>query len=286
MLRTPLLARFVLPAITATMFFASAAFARPADDAKEGDSTADETSSEKGKDAAEPENSIWNTTEDPTKAYRYIGARYRHVIVPQFVLNLFAAGGALSHVPIAGLEFGTRRDHIELVFSLSYADYATGDLMFKGKDEPDIGYEKVNSDLGVIFGKAEILYEIPLDKKSRFALLIGGGVGIGGVIGDLYRSQAYPLEPGADPADPSQWGRCSSSGVPDVAYCSNDNEHFGNYAEPSWIGGGAKPIVFPWIALPQVSFRYKPLRFLQARVDAGLALSSGFYFGGSIDYIL
>ena len=288
--RTALLTRFVLPAIGASMFFASTAFARPADDAKEGESTADKSSSEKDKEVVVPADSIWNTTEDHTKSYKYVGARYRHVIVPQFVLNLFADGGALSHVPVAGLEFGTRRDHVEYIFSLSYADYATGDLLMKGKGEPNFNYELINSDLGVIFGKVEILYEIPLDKKSRFAFLIGGGVGIGAVVGDLYQSQAYPKQPvaigGDPPTDPKQWGRCSASGVPDTAYCSNDNDHFGKYAQPSWAGGGSKPFVFPWIALPQVSFRYKPLKFLQARVDLGLALSSGFYFGGSIDYIL
>jgi hypothetical protein len=239
----------------------------------------------KDKDAAASADDIWNTTEDSTKAYRYVGARYRHVVVPKFVLNLFADGGALSHVPVAGFEFGTRRDHVEYIFSLSFADYATGDIMFKGKGEPDITYEKVNSDLAVIFAKVEILYEIPLDKKSHFALLIGGGVGIGGVVGDLYRAQAHPVT-GSDPSQPGQWGRCSASGVPDIAYCSDNNDHFGNYSEPSWANGGSKPFVFPWIALPQVSFRYKPLKFLQARADVGLALSSGFYFGGSIDYIL
>jgi hypothetical protein len=328
MVRTALLIPFASSTIAASMFLASAAFARPTDDAKGGDATVSKPSDDKDKgsasgadsaedvrcpkdekdkaaaeladpslkircqkksaddkDAAVPADSIWNTKEDPTKTYRYVGARYRHVVVPQFVLNLFADGGALSHVPVAGLEFGTRRDHVEYIFSVSYADYSTGDLMFKGKSEPDISYEKVNSDLGVIFAKMEILYEIPLDKNSHFAFLIGGGVGIGGVVGDLYRSQAYPVT-GSDPNVPSQWGRCSSSGVPDVAYCSDNNQHFGKYTEPSWASGGSKPFIFPWIALPQASFRYKPLKFLQARADVGLALSSGFYFGGSIDYIL
>lgn len=285
MLRTAFLTRFFLPVIGASMFFVSAAFARPADDVKEGDSTAEKPTTEKKEENAKPAEGIWDTAEDPTKSYRYVGARYRHVVVPQFVLNLFADGGALSHVPVAGLEFGTRRDHVEYIFSLSFADYATGDLMFKGKSEPNESYEKVNSDLGVIFGKVEILYEIPLDKKSHFALLIGGGVGIGGVVGDLYRAQAYPVS-GSDPSNPSQWGRCTASGVPDNAYCSDNNDHFGKYSEPSWAGGGSKPFIFPWIALPQVSFRYKPFKFLQARADVGLALSSGFYFGGSIDYIL
>lgn len=287
MLRTALVTRFVPLAIGASMIFVSTAFADSADEAKGGDSSADTSSADK-QAAPSGDNDIWNTTEEPTKSYKYVGARYRHVIVPQFVLNLFSDGGALSHVPIAGAEFGSRRDHVEYVFSLSYADYSTPDLLFKGKGQPDIAYEKINSDLGVLFGKVEILYEIPLDKKSRFAFLIGGGVGIGGVFGDLYRSQVYPKdEQNIDRQDPSQWKKCQSLNDPfSPIYCANDNTAFGNYAEPSWASGGSKPFVFPWIALPQASFRYKPLKFLQARVDLGLALSSGFYFGGSIDYIL
>lgn len=286
MLRTARFLRCALPAIGASVLFASTALALPAEDAKEGDSSAAKASSERGKDDARPAGNSADTAEEAGKSYRYVGLRYRHVIVPQFLLNLFVDGGASSHVPIAGAEFGTRRDHVEYIFSLSYADYSTADLMFKGSSQPDTAYELINSDLGVIFGKVEILYEIPLDKKGRFAFLIGGGVGIGGVVGDLYRAQAYPLTPGASPSDPSQWRRCSSLGTPDGTYCANENDHFGAYGEPSWAGGGSKPLIFPWIALPQASFRIKPLKFLQARVDLGLALSSGFYFGGSIDYIL
>lgn len=286
MLRTALFFRCVLPAIGASMFCASSVLALPAEDAKEGDSGAAKSSDQNGKEAAQPAGSITDTAEDSGKSYQYVGLRYRHVVVPKFLLNLFVDGGALSHVPIGGAEFGTRRNRVEYIFSLSYADYSTADLMFKGSSQPDTALEKINSDLGVIFGKVEILYEIPLDKKGHFAFLIGGGVGIGGVVGDLYRAQAYPLTPGASPSDPSQWGRCSSRGTPDGTYCANENNHFGPYAEPSWASGGSKPLVFPWIALPQASFRYKPLKFLQARVDLGLALSSGFYFGGSIDYIL
>ena len=292
MLRTALLRRFLLTTLTAigaSMFYASAAFATSEDEAKPADVSADNSSTEPAaKDAAPPAGDLWDTVEDPKKSYKYVGARYRHVIVPQFVLNLFADGGALTHVPIAGAEFGTRRDHVEYVFSLSYADYSTPDLLFKGKGQPDIAYERINSDLGVLFGKVEILYEIPLDKKSRFAFLIGGGVGLGAVIGDLYRTQVYPKdEQNINREDPNQWVACKSLNDPlSPIYCANDNNHFGAYAEPSWASGGSKPFVFPWIALPQVSFRYKPMRVLQARVDLGLALSSGFYFGGSIDYIL
>ncbi|UQA59590.1 hypothetical protein [Polyangium aurulentum] len=235
---------------------------------------------------AEKESEIWDTREDPKKAYRYLGLRFRDAIVPRGILNIFADGGANVNVPMGGIEFGTRRDHLELVFSLSYADYSKANMLFKGKGEPDEAYERIQSDLAIIYGKVEILYDIPLDTKSRFTLQIGGGVGVGGVIGDLYRRQVYPGTTGADPGEPTQWNDCNGPDSPPNGYCNNDNNHFRDYTEPSWANGGSKPFIFPWMALPQVSFRYKPIKYLQARADVGLALTTGPYFGFSVGYIL
>jgi hypothetical protein len=236
--------------------------------------------------AAEKESGIWDTYEDPKKAYRYVGLRFRDAIIPKAILNIFGSGGANVNVPMGGIEFGTRRDNLELVFSVSYADYSKDNMLFKGKNEPDQVYERIQSDLSVVYGKIEILYNIPLDSKSRFNLQIGGGVGIGGVIGDLYRRQVYPGQQGADPGDPTQWNDCNGPDSPANGYCNSDNNHFGDYTEPSWANGGSKPFIFPWIALPQVSFRYKPFKFLQARADVGFAFTTGPYFGLGVGYIL
>jgi hypothetical protein len=279
MSRKALLSRFLLLTLGASLFVTRAALAQEA-------GAGDKMPGEKEKKAEDSGASgVWDTKEDPTKSYRYVGIRYRHAIVPKAILNIFADGGGTVSAPMGGLEFGTRRDRLEYIFSLSYADYSTGDFLFKGKGQPDTAYERVQSDLAVIYGKIEILYELPLDSRSRFSLLFGGGVGIGGVIGDLYRRQVYPGT-GSDPGVPSQWNNCTERGVPDATYCENDNGHFGDYSEPSWASGGSLPMIFPWIAIPQVSFRYKPIKMLQARADVGFAISSGVYFGASIDYIL
>jgi hypothetical protein len=77
--------------------------------------------------------------------------------------------------------------------------------------------------------------------------------------------------------------------------CSNPtNNHYasttngkldgpGSYSEASWTGGGSKPLIFPWIALPQVSFRYKPIKQLETKLDLGFS-TSGFFFGLSAAY--
>jgi len=301
MSRMALLPRFALLTLGASLLVARTAYAQPSEDGfdkdaedtmagkandKEEAKAGDKMPGEKEKKAeGSGDTGIWDTKEDPTKAYRYVGVRYRHAIIPRAILNLFTDGGATVGVPMGGLEFGTRRDRLEYIFSLSYADYSKGEMLFKGKGQPVTAYERVQSDLAVIYGKVEILYEVPLDSRSRFSLLFGGGVGIGGVIGDLHRRQVYPGS-GSDPAVPSQWNDCTSFGEPNATYCDVDNGHFGDYAEPSWASGGSKPFIFPWIAVPQVSFRYKPIKMLQARADVGFAISSGVYFGASIDYIL
>ncbi|MDI1429374.1 hypothetical protein [Polyangium sorediatum] len=301
MSRMALLTRFAPLTLGASLFVAGTAYAQPSEDGFDKD--AEDTMAGKANDKEEAaagdkmpgekekkkedsgDAGIWDTKEDPTKAYRYVGLRYRHAIIPKAILNLFTDGGATVGVPMGGLEFGTRRDRLEYIFSLSYADYSKGEMLFKGKGQPVTAYERVQSDLAVIYGKVEILYEVPLDSRSRFSLLFGGGVGIGGVIGDLHRRQVYPGS-GSDPGVPSQWNDCTAFGEPDATYCDVDNGHFGDYAEPSWASGGSKPFIFPWIAVPQVSFRYKPIKMLQARADVGFAISSGVYFGASIDYIL
>jgi hypothetical protein len=90
------------------------------------------------------------------------------------------------------------------------------------------------------------------------------------------------------PDNPRDWKPCNSAGG--SSYCDAANNHFSptnnvrdGYDEPSWANGGSKPLIFPWIALPQVSFRYKPIRQLQTRADVGFS-TSGFFFGVSAGY--
>ena len=238
--------------------------------------------------------------EDPSKTYRFIGIRFREIFVPKFMINLFAAGGTNVNAPSVGLEFISRRDHLEYGLAASYADYGMAQTIFRSKSDPQASNELVASKLKLIFVTFDILYEIPLERKTdaagntrtgRFALLIGGGVGFAGVAGNLYRSQAHPLRgTTADDNVPGQWSACQGY-VSGGAFCGNNNGHFspaGNdvtkgYSEASWAGGGSKPLLFPWIALPQVSFRYKPIKQLQTKLDLGFS-TSGFFFGLSASY--
>jgi hypothetical protein len=181
-----------------------------------------------------------------------------------------------------------------------YAPYSMDATIFRSKSDPQTSNELVVSQLKLLYFMVDILYEIPLEKKEdktgRIALLVGGGVGFAGVFGNLYRSKAYPIGT-PDDSVPGNWAPCSGLGrgvggvsVP-AGYCQNPNHlsPSGNltapdsYNESSWAHGGSKPLLFPWIALPQISFRYKPIKQFQTRFDFGFS-TSGFFLGLSASY--
>lgn len=248
------------------------------------------------KEKAEAEAAL-DPFEDPLKTYRFIGLRYRDAVVPKFMINWFAQGGRTVNVPMVGPELSTRRDNMEYDLALVYADWTMGPTLFAGKNAAATDLELVQSGIRQVMVSLDILYEIPLEKKDgktgRFSLMIGGGVGLGFVIGPLYRVQAYPKSGNGANLDASQWVPCAGAGS-NATWCANPNDHYTNggtavngskaYTEPMW-GSGYKPVLFPWLALPQVSFRYKPIKQLALRTDLGFS-TAGFFFGFSAGYAL
>src|SRR5262245_40745908 len=128
--------RGLASALPLTVIFASLLVASPAradntegfDKAPE-DIIASEKMAQNEKAAPKPPDANANKvnldpTEEPSKAYRFIGLRFRDIIVPKFMLNIFADGGATVNVPSGGIEFATRKDRLMFVFALQYADYS------------------------------------------------------------------------------------------------------------------------------------------------------------------
>jgi hypothetical protein len=233
-------------------------------------------------DAPDPK---YDPLEEEGKRYNFVGMRFRDVIVPQFMINWFASGGATVNVAMFGPEFSTRKNGVELDFAVQYADYSMDPFMFKANGDPDIAYEVVSSTMKMMLFTADLLYNVPIDKTGKFSFLVGAGIGFGVVFGDLKRAQAYPADGSAtaDPNDPSKWGTCLAPTPVATSYCDDSNDHFGDYTEASWANGGSKPNIFPWLSLPQLSFRYKPIKQLQTRFDTGFS-TSGFFFGLSAGY--
>ena len=212
----------------------------------------------------------------PGQTYYGVGLRYRAVIVPKFMENLFGDGGRTVLANGFGPEFTIRKNAFEYGFSAWYTSYAMDPTPFKSKTDTAEAWELVESQIKVLYLTADFLWSH--DLAPEFAFNYGVGAGFGFVWGDLKRQQAYNPGGGNDstgagylpcPGPTAQFANCV------------EGKHY-NYSEPSWANGGSKPVVFPWLVL-QTGLRYKPHRNFIARLDAGFG-TSGFFLGLGADY--
>jgi hypothetical protein len=243
----------------------------------------------------EPEDDRTKTSpvEHKGETYRFVGLRYRLLLIPTFIMEMFGEGGETVPVHNFGPEFTIRKDAFEYSFAVTYAPYSMGEgpdsddqVAFKNPNDPEEAWEVVTSELKVLYLTADFNWSTPISQQVSFTY--GGGAGIGFVFGNLYRTQAYLDDDGT-------YKPCDAPGVPAVPvaggggaqYCDidpehGDDQHYDGYTEPSWADGGSKPIIFPWIAL-QVGLRYKPHRNFVTRFEAGVGLGQ-FFFGIGADY--
>ena len=222
--------------------------------------------------------------EEKGKTYQFVGARLRGLMIPSFVIGLFGDGGKNVIAPNFGPEFAIRRDNFEYNFSITYTSYVMSHATFKSPTDPQEAMELVNARLKVLYFAADFVWSHPFNPE--WAVLYGGGVGLGVVWGPLYRTQAYPTGNGG-------WNYCPSLAANDGAdpykgYCVVDAnlgtkpQHTIGYQEPSWTGGGSKPILFPWLAV-QTGLRFKPSHAFVARLDLGIGFGQVF-LGLGADY--
>jgi hypothetical protein len=123
----------------------------------------------------------------------WLGARYRGVMIPRFLMNIAAEGGRFLVVPGAALTLTVPSGDVDVMVSLGYLNYRMGETPFKPKGRPDTEWEIISSDLQALSATLDLLWTIPLDAAGRFSFRIGGGVGVGYTFaGDLYRTQAFP----------------------------------------------------------------------------------------------
>jgi hypothetical protein len=217
--------------------------------------------------------------EKANTTYRFVGARFRYIIIPQFYMGLFASGGRTVGVPAFGPEFTIRKNGFEYVLSAMYASYAMDPTAFKSKSDANEAYELVDTSIKALYLMSDFLWSSEINPK--FSVLYGAGFGIAAVFGDIHRVQAYPGAGGAN--DPGSYQACRGQFVPNAAFCDNSNNHYGDYTEPSWANGGSKPIIFPWLSI-QTGLRFKPVKQFAARLDVGWNLLNGPFFGLAANY--
>ena len=237
----------------------------------------------------------------------YLGFFYHHHWVPEFILNIFTDDSVPASNPQLGLEFTYRRKTsdtggIDIIASVYYATFhVTGP--FRGEGDPATEVEIIDSDLKALMASATFLWTVDLHPMVQFG---GGfGLGVGAVIGNMTRNEAYPDDgPGSrngfsacaqegDPANPVYCGPVTrvpgtfreadpDRGLPASNFDGEDGEHYQVEAR-RWTDGGSVPNV--WFRLaPQVSLRVKPIRQVMTRLDFGFDIFSGFFFGGAVAY--
>lgn len=226
-------------------------------------------------EAAKPpriDESDWSPLEKPGETYYFVGARYRALVVPQFMINMFADGGQTFVVHGVGAEFGIRKDNFEILPSIWYANYSFDGAPFKGKSDGADAWEIIEANLSVLYLTADFLWSTPIN--DQFAINYGAGAGLGLVLGDITRTEAY--FPGGLPGNADGAGllRCAGPGSPATdGQCPGDGEY--NQTDDAWP-------VFPWLAV-QTGLRYKPHKSFVARLDLGFS-TSGLFFGLGADY--
>ena len=213
----------------------------------------------------------------PGQTQTWIGARYRGVIIPKGLFHIFADGARSVFGPGLGVTLTVPVSDIELVVSLGYINYNMRETPFKPKGAPDTDWEFVTSTLHALTATLDLRWSIPLDARGIWTLKVGGGVGVGWTFaGDIYRAQVFPAK--LKPADPYTYLRCKGPNDPrgTFAYCNTlerDAAHYGNYEEPNWFEHGVRPLIFPWVVLPEVGISWKATKKVAVELGLGASLS-------------
>ncbi|MBC7170855.1 MAG: hypothetical protein H5U40_00420 [Polyangiaceae bacterium] len=236
--------------------------------------------------------------EEPGRGYNFLGAFYRHHFLPRFIPELFLDAAPSENFPQFGVEFTHRKNGFDVIASIYYADFSgSGPVLAKGDPLTDV--EWFDSELYAVMGGVTFLWGTQF--SDWFAIQYGLGVGVGALLGDLRRTEAYPTTngyarcvtptapglPGSAQADVPFDGSGSVSdycGAPNSTTTTTDadsetGEHYGVRAE-RWLDGGSVPNLWFRFA-PQISLRIKPMHHLLFRIDGGFDVFSGFFVGGA-----
>lgn len=222
--------------------------------------------------------------EEEDQDYFFLGAFYRQVIIPGFIQELFVDGGIDGFNPGFGLQFLWRKNNFNVSANVWWNN-AQGQGFFRASGDPRTDTEFIDVQLGVVFVNAEFMWSFPI--ADWFAIELGFDIGFGFIYGDLIRTEATESSPGA-----GDWQACSGPGGGTAGYCeppapepcyANNGGHY-DCNEPNWFTeGGDTPFIMPWVTLPHIALRFKPIHQLQIRIDGGYGLYN-FFFGAGVSY--
>lgn len=231
-----------------------------------------------------------DVSEDPQKRYYFVGARYRGSLLPAFLLAPFMNEARSFYFNTVGIEADLRKDGFSFIPALSFSEYGTGDVLFADKSRDNNlaqNWTLVRSSLKAIYFSVDILWSVPVDRMIDFEYGLGAGLGF--VFGDLMTNWVhrdangkYTSQDGSQHFTPCQT-ESDGEGCAPRDHSNSTPARVGGYSEPSWLSGGSKPSVLPYLSIPQFGLRIKPSKQFQARVGLGFS-ATGFWFGLSGNY--
>ena len=207
----------------------------------------------------------------------WLGVRYRGVVIPKFVMSAFAEGGRSLAVPGGGITLTVPTASVDVIISLGYLSYRMANAPFKPKGTPDTEWELISSDLQAITASVDLMWSIPLDARKAWTFRVGGGIGAGWTfLGDMTRTQAYPANGKA--GDPYTYLPCKGPNNPKgtFRYCNTldkDAARYPGYTEPNWFNNGIRPLIFPWLVLPEIGLTWKPTPRVAIDLETGISIS-------------
>lgn len=262
--------------------------------------------------AGQTEEKITDVLENKGQGYYFLGANYRVGLVPAFIINLFVdsgPSGVLGESTI-GLSFDYRKDHFSIIPGINYSSYNMDPSIFIEKGKTGVGNTTVvSANLNAIYLTMDLLWSVPIAKNGQVDFEFGFAVGFGGIWGDLYNTWVSDSAAASNTVYKGQDGtpyyQCTQTpGAGGVAPGNgtlpngcNTNNHQNStvsktgpnagkgYREPMWFdsGGGSVPNILPWIELPILGLRFKPIKELEMRFNTGFSLT-GFFFNFAAYY--
>ncbi len=220
---------------------------------------------------------------DPVRKH-WLGVRFRGLFVPEFVMNIVADGGRTTYWPGVGVTYTARLGVVDIEPSITFTSYNLPETPFKPHGTPDTEWEILDSSLWGATASIDVLYRVAVSSSVDFR--IGAGFGIGwAFVGDVHRFQAYPT--GDDASDPSTYAKCNGPNDPGgtFRYCNQLDKDAERYGSPdaTWGDGGLRPVVYPWLSLPQLGFSFRPAP--RVAIDLELAATlNGFLTGTALRF--
>jgi hypothetical protein len=241
---------------------------------------------------AAPPSRLAEGPKDEPESRWFIGAFYRHTWTPAFLLKPFLQEVTSTNNHGAGVEATYSRSHLDITINGFWQGYRTyGPFLADGDPEQDT--EMIDSSLSQAAIGVNFMWNAEISSKFKF--LYGLDFGVGYVLGELRRTEAYRTSDPSAPGYKAGWAPCAAPGDPGVTtdegvpYCDGpsvpDGEDGGHYnvRGRSWLNGGSVPNAWFRFA-PHLALQYSPNPGVRIRVDGGFDLFSGFFAGGAIAF--